>query len=111
MRVDPLSNTSYEDLCDEPRAMMVTRIRLFPNDEGVQKFAVILLLVHHDKWVTVIRYDGSKHERVHAHYFYKNPPKKEYHTKSISSETIEVYQHRIRQNWRLYVGELRDNYI
>ncbi len=110
MRDDPFSETLKDELSLEEEVVMITRIRYTPT-HTIQKFAVSLVYFQMTPPATLVRFDGGQDERVHAHYFFKKPPQKEYHNRHISLETISIYRQRIRDQWRLYLAEFKENYI
>ncbi len=105
MRDDPFSETLRDELSLEEKTVMITRIRYSTDYSTIQKFAVSLVHFQEKEPKLLVRFDGGRNERIHAHYFFKMPPQKEYHTKPLTPEAIGEYRKRIKQNWRVYLAE------
>ena len=111
MPIHNLPEILNEKLSIDPLIVMITKLRFSPDLSRVEKFAINLIWFNGEQSTPIIRFDGSEFERVHVHYFFKKPIAKEYHNKPLELETIRVYWDRIRENWRIYLAEYKENYI
>ena len=69
---------------------------------SVDEFSVSLIYLELEKHLEIIRYDCSRDEAVHVHYFHNSPPKKIYLNDSVSLETLWRYVDEVENNWENY---------
>ena len=111
MPVNHALQTFSEKLSAEPFIVMITKLRFSSDLSQVEKFAINLIWFRDENPIPLLRFDGSRFERMHVHYFFKRPITKEYHNKPLEFETIQTYWGRIRENWHVYLAEFKENYI
>ncbi len=88
------------------------RIRILrTNDEKILSFAIIFTHAAETGTKVIFKADSSQNERVHVHYSFANPIRKEYHNRVVTVETIEHYVAHIKENWQWYLTQYEENYI
>jgi len=70
---------------------------------SVDEFSISLVCLEFEKHLEIVRYDCSRDESVHVHYFYNSPPKKVYLNDFVSLETFWQYVDDVEKNWGIYV--------
>jgi hypothetical protein len=98
-------------LGDDENNLIHVRILLNVETKQIEKFSVVYIHIGTKGEVNLFQADGSTRERVNAHHYYQNPPRKEYHTHPLTTETIQKYVDQLTQNWRWYLAQYKQNYI
>lgn len=69
---------------------------------SVDEFSISLVFLEFEKYYEIVRYDCSRGEALHAHYFHNSPPKKVYLADDVSIETMRKYALDIEENFGDY---------
>lgn len=94
-----------------PSNVMITRVRFSSDYSIIKGFSIGHHIKTAEKFLEVIRFDGSEKEPVNVHESYFIPPKKHYLNKPLNVDTILEISERIKANWRIYQSKYLEQHL
>ena len=94
------NEVEFSYFLDEKKENMLIVKYLLSNDgEKVIEFVVIYTTIINGTPREIIKYDVSRKETLHAHYYYQKPTKKVFLQKEVSIETVIEIVDYLEKNW------------
>jgi hypothetical protein len=90
----------YSYYLDKNKEDMVTvKFMLSDNGNKIIEFVIMYTTATQDGPKEVVKYDVSRKEPFHTHYYYQNPPKKVFKEKLINYGTMDEILDHLERNW------------
>ncbi|MFH0970895.1 MAG: hypothetical protein V1776_05595 [Candidatus Diapherotrites archaeon] len=100
-----------ENLDETDKNVFIVRIHANLSTQTIHSFALIFIHIKEDEPHEIVKVDGHSSERVHIHQQFLKPTRKEYHSRPLTTDTIEYYIDFIHTNWRWFLAQYNENYI